>query len=105
MTTRAAGGPGVAALLGLVLSGGCGSGAPEPPAGPHTVTLHAHGLVDQAACDRLRAALEAHPGVTQVKVDPDGDVAIRVADGRAIRAAALIEAIAKAGFPAHEGGH
>lgn len=94
----------VAALL-LLAFPGCGSSEDEPPKGPHTIELHVHGIKDKVAQSKVYDVLARYPGVTKVKVDPDGDVAVRVKDGQVTRAEALEEALAKAGFKAHTGEH
>ena len=76
-----------------------------PPKGPHTIELHVHGMAVHANRAKVYAVLTAYPGVTKARVDADGYAAIRVADGQATSAEALVQAIEDAGYEAHTGEH
>ncbi len=99
----------VAAALGTAVTvpaglAGCEAKV-QAPTGPGTITVHVHGLANPADVAKLQKALEAVPGVTKVKVDPDGTTAIAVADQAVTTPAKLLKAIGDTGYNGHAGGH
>jgi copper chaperone CopZ len=96
----------LAAALGAVVVAAPGCEAKvQTPTGPGTLALHVHGLAKPADVEKLQQALEGVDGVEQVKVDADGNVAVKVKDQTVTTATKLLKVVADTGYNGHTGGH
>ncbi|MHC5021991.1 MAG: heavy-metal-associated domain-containing protein [Planctomycetota bacterium] len=109
MTRNAVSAAALAAVLGAVVAspavlGGCEAKV-ETPTGPGTITFHVHGLAKPEDVTKLQQALEGVGGVEKVKIDPDGNVAVKVQDQAVTTAPKLLQVVSDTGYSGHVGGH